>query len=240
GVVQRGPESDAAFCARVLRDLGGARNLLVLNDEAHHAYRPKPPEEGEEEGLSAEARRAAEEENREATVWIDGLDRVNRVRGITACVDMSATPFYIQGSGYPEGTPFSWLVSDFGLVDAIESGIVKVPRVPVATASGRPEPEYFRLWEHVTARRLQPHERGTKRRRPSPEAIVRESDDALQQLAGLWKETFEAMRDNGYPVPPCLIIVCDNTNIAELLQEKIARDGGLFGEYLANRDGREV
>ena len=63
---------------------------------------------------------------------------------------MSATPFYIQGSGYPEGAPFPWIVSDFGLVDAIESGITKIPRLPVSDTTGRPDPKYFKLWKNIT------------------------------------------------------------------------------------------
>lgn len=172
-------------------------------------------------------------------MWIDGLDGIQAVRGVLACIDMSATPFFITGSGYPEGTPFPWLVSDFGLVDAIESGIVKVPRVPVATDSGRPEPEYFRLWEHINGN-LPPSERGNSRRKPRPEAVVREADAALQQLAGEWKDTFEQFKREHYPVPPCLIVVADNTDISELLFERIARDGQVFPEYLRNEDGRDV
>ncbi|MFQ5852796.1 MAG: DEAD/DEAH box helicase family protein, partial [Candidatus Binatia bacterium] len=117
-VVQRGPESDRAFCNRVLKELGNKQNLLVINDEAHHAYRPAPlPDEVKEE-LSPDE--IAERE--EATVWVNGLDRINAGRGTNFCADYSATPFYIKGSGYDEGVPFPWIISDFGLVDAIESG----------------------------------------------------------------------------------------------------------------------
>ena len=99
------------------------------------------------------------EEVEEATVWVNGLDHASTSAvGIRCCVDLSATPFYIGGSGQVEGSPFPWLVSDFGLVDAIESGIVKIPRLPVSDTTGRPEPEYFRLWEHVMDN-LQPGDR---------------------------------------------------------------------------------
>ena len=74
---------------------------------------------------------------------------INAACGARFCVDLSATPTYIHGSGHPEGTPFPWLVSDFGLVDAIESGITKIPRLPVSDTTGRPEPKYFRLWRAV-------------------------------------------------------------------------------------------
>ena len=107
---------------------------MVLNDEGHHAYRPPPAEEK----LSAEEKK----ERQEATVWVNGLDTFNQACGVKFCVDLSATPFYIQGSGHPEGSPFPWLVSDFGLVDAIESGITKIPRLPVSDTTGRPEPKF--------------------------------------------------------------------------------------------------
>lgn len=122
-VVQRGAESDTAFCRRVLKELGNKQNILVINDEAHHAYRLAPLPDELREKLSSEE--IAERE--EATVWVSGLDRIHTVRGINFCVDFSATPFYIKGSGHPEGKPFPWIVSDFGLVDAIEAGIVKIP-----------------------------------------------------------------------------------------------------------------
>ena len=86
----------------------------------------------------------------EATVWVSGLDEINSACGIRFCVDLSATPFYLQGSGYPEGSPFPWIVSDFSLVDAIECGITKIPRLPVSDNTGRPQPKYFKLWEHIT------------------------------------------------------------------------------------------
>src|SRR5436309_13220009 len=106
----------------------------------------------------------------------------------------SATPFYLSNSGYPEGSPFPWLVSDFGLVDAIESGIVKVPRLPVKDDSaakdeaGRPDPKYFRLWAHIKES-LQPGADFVAKR-PKPEALYREAEGALLTLAGQWKDKF--------------------------------------------------
>jgi type III restriction enzyme len=157
-VVQLGPESDIAFCNRVLRDLGSKQNILVVNDEAHHAYRiaynPEPPMLAALGEGAGKRRRAvtdldSTEENKEATVWVGGLDRIHAVRRINLCLDLSATPYYIKGSGREEGAPFEWIVSDFGLVDAIESGLVKVPRIPVDDNSGDPRPRYFNLWESL-------------------------------------------------------------------------------------------
>lgn len=232
-VVQRGVESDAAFCRRVLKDLGNKQNILVINDEAHHAYRPAPLPEEVREQLSAEE--IAERE--EATVWVSGLDKIHAVRGINFCADFSATPFYIKGSGYEEGTPFPWVVSDFGLVDAIESGIVKIPRVPVDDNTGALIPKYFRLWEHIN-QQLPASERQTARRRAKPESVLREAEGALATLASEWKKTFEAFQQAGSPVPPVLIVVCDNTDLSKLVYEHIAK-GNVLKE-LANKDQEQV
>ena len=232
-VVQRGVESATAFCRRVLKELGNKQNILVINDEAHHAYRPAPLPEELREQLSPEE--IAERE--EATVWVSGLDRIHAVRGINFCADLSATPFYIKGSGYPEGEPFPWVVSDFGLVDAIESGIVKIPRVPVDDNTGALIPKYFRLWEHIN-QQLPPSERQTARRRAKPESVLREAEGALATLASEWKKTFEAFQRAGSPVPPVMIVVCDNTGLAELVHEHIAR-GNVLPE-LANGPNGEM
>ncbi len=216
-VVNKGEESPDAFARRVLGDLYERAPIMVLNDEAHHAYRPASVEEAAR--LSA-AERA---ERDEATVWISGLDRINQACGIRFCIDLSATPFYLQGSGYIEGSPFPWLVSDFGLVDAIESGLVKIPRLPVSDTTGRPEPKYFALWRHITEH-LQPGERlpGGK---PKPEVVWREAQDALITLASQWKERFAYIQQatpDKERMPPVMIIVCDNTDIAELFYKNIS------------------
>lgn len=232
-VVQRGAESDTAFCRRVLRELGEKKNILVINDEAHHAYRPAPLPEEKREQLSDEE--IAERE--EATIWVGGLDRIQAVRGINFCADFSATPFYIKGSGYEEGAPFPWIVSDFGLVDAIESGIVKIPRVPVDDNTGALIPRYFRLWEHIN-QQLPASERQTARRRAKPESVLREAEGALATLASEWKKTFEAFQQAGSPVPPALIVVCDNTDLSKLVYEHIAK-GNVLPE-LENCGDQEV
>lgn len=223
GVVQRGKESDAAFVRRVLgKDLGGVQQLLVMNDEAHHAWRPAPPsaEDVEEQPglpeLSGEERKEAEELAEEATIWVGGLDRINKTRGIRFTLDLSATPFYIRGSGHDEGTPLPWVVSDFGLVDAIESGITKVPRIPVADDSGRPDPKYFHLWRSIMAK-LPQSERETNKKRAKPESVWREAQGALVTLAGKWDATRTHFAACGYPVPPVMIVVAANTAIAEVV-----------------------
>ncbi len=216
-VVNKGAESPEAFARRVLVDLYDRAPIMVLNDEAHHAYRPAP--------LDAEAPVTAEmrADREEATVWISGLDRIHQACGIRVCVDLSATPFYLQGSGYIEGSPFPWLVSDFGLVDAIECGIVKIPRIPVSDVTGRPEPKYFRLWKNICDH-LEPGEKlpGGK---PKPDVVWREVHDALLTLAGQWKERFEYYQDREpgrESIPPVLIVVADNTDVAEVFYRNIS------------------
>jgi type III restriction enzyme len=154
---------------------------------------------------------------------VTGLDKINAACGVTFCVDLSATPFYIGGSGYPEGSPFPWIVSDFALVDAIESGITKIPRLPAADNTGRPDPKFFKLWEHVTDG-LRAGERLTGGK-PKPEVVFRKSQDALLTLVGQWKGRFEQI-EAGAPgqdrTPPVMIIVCDNTDIAEHFHRMIS------------------
>jgi type III restriction enzyme len=232
-VVQRGIESDYAFCRRVLKELGNKQNILVINDEAHHAYRPAPLSDEVSKYLSPEEI----EEREEATVWISGLDKIHNVRGVNFCADFSATPFYIKGSGYEEGSPFPWIVSDFGLVDAIESGIVKIPRVPVDDNTGALIPKYFHLWKSIN-QSLPASERQTVHRRAKPESVLREAEGALATLASEWKKTYETFKRSGSPVPPVLIVVCDNTNLAELVHKHIA-SGNVLAE-LQNKGIGEV
>lgn len=216
-VGQLGPESPDAFARARLGALGADEPLMVLNDEGHHAYRPAPVREGD--ALSADERA----EREEATVWVSGLDRIHAACGIAFCVDLSATPFYLHGSGWPEGSPFPWIVSDFSLVDAIESGITKIPRLPAVDNTGRPEPQYFRLWQHVTSK-LAPGERlpGGK---PKPEVAYTRANAALLMLASQWKQRMaqiDAAAPGADRTPPVMILVCDNTDIAEHFHRMIS------------------
>ena len=235
-VSRLGKETPEAFARNRLGDLWDDEALMVLNDEGHHAYRPAPV--GNDVGISA----GAKADRKEATVWIEGLDTINAACGIELCVDLSATPFYIQGSGYLEGSPFPWIVSDFSLVDAIESGITKIPRLPAIDNTGRPDPKYFKLWHHVT-RDLRPGDRLTGGR-PKPEVVYRKAEDALLTLVGEWKEKFEQVRDAAPGqdgTPPVLIVVCDNTDVATHLHRMISGeelvDGDRVDEPDDNGDG---
>lgn len=220
-----GAETPEAYAKNRLGDLWDTEPLMVLNDEGHHAYRPAPV--GEDVKLTTQEK----EDREEATVWVSGLDKINAACGIGICVDLSATPFYIHGSGYPEGSPFPWIVSDFSLVDAIESGITKIPRLPAMDNTGRPDPKYFKLWEHIT-RDLKAGEKlnGGK---PKPDVVYRKAEDALLTLAGEWKERFDQIKaatPGQDRTPPVMIIVCDNTDIAEHFHRAIS------GEELIEAD----
>src|SRR5450830_2098336 len=130
-------------------ELMGMKNILVLNDEAHHCYREKPGGEDPSD-LKGDEKKEAEKNNEAARVWISGLEAVNRKLGLSRVIDLSATPFFLRGSGYAEGTLFPWTMSDFSLMDAIECGIVKLPRVPVAqNIPGEEMPMYRDLWENL-------------------------------------------------------------------------------------------
>ena len=142
-------ETDGQMIQRVMNDLMGMKDILVINDEAHHCYREKPGE-ADDEDLKGDDKKEAEKANEAARVWISGIEAVNRKLGVS---HLSATPFFLRGSGYAEGTLFPWTMSDFSLMDAIECGIVKLPRVPVAeNIPGNDMPMYRNLWEHIRAR----------------------------------------------------------------------------------------
>lgn len=240
-VVKRGPESDAALVRRVLGDAAtGKSNLLVINDEAHHAYRRGTADldvwNGRLGSSAAPDREDADRQDHEATVWVGGLDKINKERGINFCVDLTATPFYLTGTGNDPGRPFPWIVSDFGLIDAIESGMVKIPQLPVQDTTGAEIPAYFNVWKTIVER-LTAAERGGRRGSIKPEAILRYAQQPLVQLAGLWQRTFDEWRNEGRPVPPVLIVVCRDTALAQVVYEWLST-GGASPEF-RNEPGRE-
>ncbi len=214
-------ETDGALVDRLLgRDIGGKRNILVLNDEAHHAYRIQRDEPDEDEDEDDEL----EDFYREATVWVDGLDKISKVRGINFCVDFSATPYYLGRVGSSSNRPFPWVVSDFGLIDAIESGLVKIPQLAVRDTTGASIPGYFNIW-HWILPQLSASERGGRRALPKPEAILKYAHTPIAMLAGLWMEEWKRRQaDDEDRRPPVFILVCKNTQIARVLYEWIAED----------------
>jgi len=215
-------ESDTALLGRVLgRDIGGKQNILVMNDEAHHAYRVGRPSADEDEAETL-GEDDAEEFFKEATVWVEGLDRIHRLRGINFSLDLSATPYYIGRVGQDTGKPFPWVVSDFGLIDAIESGLVKIPQLAHRDTTGAEVAGYFNVWRWVLEK-LTPTERGGQRASPKPEAILKWAHHPIAMLAGHWKDLTDVWEGRGDDVrPPVFILVCKNTKIAKVLYEWMA------------------
>lgn len=232
-------ESDAKLLERILgREVGAKQNILVLNDEAHHAYRIRKdgPEGDEEEDFGEDE--DAEEFFREATVWIDGLDRIQKLRGINFCVDLSATPYFLGRVGQQTNRPFPWVVSDFSLMDAIESGLVKIPQLAVRDTTGAEIPGYFNIWRWILQPgRLTPAERGGKLSAPKPEAVLKWANTPIAMLAGLWEAERAAWRGNGETRSPVFILVCKNTALANVVYEWLSNGKCPTGIPPAKIDG---
>ena len=217
-------ETPDQIVRRVCRDLAGKKNVVVINDEAHHCYRRKP--DAEAETLTGDERSEAEKRNKEARVWLSGLEAVKGKVGVKAIYDLSATPFFLTGSGYSEGTLFPWVVSDFSLVDAIESGIVKVPRVPVADNSMAGEqPTYRDLWLRI---RDDLPKKGRKTDVQSgPPKLPAELQGALHSLYGNYQQAFKRWERNADATargltPPVFVVVCSNTSVSKLVFDYVA------------------
>ena len=217
----RTKETEGQMLQRVMPGLMGMRRILALNDEAHHCYREKPAGEDEEGPLKGDDRKEAERNREAARVWISGLEAVQRKLGLQRVFDLSATPFFLRGSGYAEGTLFPWTASDFSLMDAIECGIVKLPRVPVAdNIPGGEMPKFRNLWEHI--RPKMPKRGRGKAGGLDPLSLPVELQTALEALYGHYEKTFELWRQAGIEVPPCFIVVCNNTSTSKLVHDFIA------------------
>lgn len=215
GVDKRGARSDEAWLRDVLDDMSKARSLIVINDEAHHAWRI--PAGATVTGIS-------KEEKEEATKWIGGLDRIHKTRGILTCFDLSATPFVPGGKKASEEALFDWIVSDFGLNDAIESGLVKTPRVVVRDDAVPDAATFKSKLYHIYAaadengnrirddlnRDAEPHE-------TLPQLVT----NAYVLLAKDWLETRKAWADRGHPVPPVMISVVNRIETAARVKHAI-------------------
>ncbi len=222
-------ESEGQMLQRVMPELMGLKNILVLNDEAHHCYREKPSDADDEE-LKGDDRKEAERNNEAARLWISGLEIVNRKLGLSRAIDLSATPFFLRGSGYAEGTLFPWTMSDFSLMDAIECGIVKLPRVPVAeNIPGDDMPMFRNLWENI--RKDMPKKGRGKAEGLDPLALPTRLQTALQALYGHYEKTFRLWEQEKIAVPPCFIVVCNNTSTSKLVYDYIS------GFHRQNEDG---
>ena len=217
-VDKRGAKSDEAYVREVLGELAKAKNLIVLNDEAHHAWRaPK----GAIKGVS-------KSDKDQATAWISGLDRIHKARGILNCFDLSATPYIPSGKGADEERLYGWIVSDFGLNDAIEAGLVKTPRV-VIRDDGVPNAATYRSrLYHIyndndvkddLNRKALPEE-------PLPDLV----NHAYYLLGKDWLETKKRWEDKGHDIPPVMITVCNRTETAARIKHAFDTGGILIPE----------
>ena len=201
-VVKKGAESDEAFTRRVLGRLAGYTDISVINDEAHHAYRQRAEvkvskKQAQEFGIDLD----------EATRWIEGLDRIHKTRRIRRCFDLSATPFAPTGKKSTEKDLFGWIVSDFGLNDAIEAGLVKTPRVVVRDDALANAQSYTSKLYHLYN---EPEVKEDLNRRAEPhESLPNLVQNAYALLAYDWRETAQQWADAGHDIPPVLLTVCN-------------------------------
>jgi len=214
-VVKKGRESDKAFVKRVLGKLSAYKDIVVINDEAHHAYRVSA-----EDKRSRDTKKRAEEmglDIEEATRWIEGLDRIHREQRIQRCFDLSATPFAPTGRTNTEGGLFDWIVSDFGLNDAIEAGLVKTPRVVIRDGivpdTKTLKPKLYHLYresevsEDLNRRGAEPHE-------PIPLLV----QQAYTLLGADWRNTAQEWEAAGHTSPPVMLTVCNRTETAARIE----------------------
>ena len=222
-------ETEGQMIQRVMPELMGMKNIVAFNDEAHHCYREKPGE-GEEGKLKGDDRSEATKNTERARLWISGLEAVQRKVGISRVIDLSATPFFLRGSGYAEGTLFGWTMSDFSLMDAIESGIVKLPRVPVADSIPNSEiPKFRYLWDYIGKKLPRRGRRSTANLNPLN--IPNELQTALEALYGHYEKTYDVWDRAGAETPPCFIVVCNNTATSKLVYDYVS------GFHRTNEDG---
>ena len=216
-------ETPSAMVNRAFKSVLQKSRILVINDEAHHCYREKP----NEEKLSGEDRKEADENNKAARVWVSGLEALAQKMSINGVVDLSATPYFLSGSGYQEGTLFPWVVYDFSLLDALECGVVKIPRLPVQsdTITHDDEPEFRNLWLYV---RDDLPKKGLKTGGYdlSTNNLPTKLEEALLSLYGSYDKyhkIYERERKHNPDVmPPVMIVVCNNTTVSKIVYRWVA------------------
>ena len=216
GVDKRGAKSDEAYTREVLEEMSDARNILVINDEAHHAWRVNPEAEGK-----YLRQRDMKDSAEEATIWVGGLDRLHRTRGILACYDFSATPLAPTGHKSAEDALFKWIISDFGLSDAIESGLVKTPRVVVRDdALPDTKTHKSRLYHIYNDSEVKDNLNSKANpEEPLPDLVL----NAYCLLGYDWKKTAQVWKDKKAETPPVMITVTNRTETAARIRYALER-----------------
>lgn len=216
-------ETPSTMINRAFKSLLNKPRILVINDEAHHCYQEKPSAEK----LAGEERKEADENNKAARVWLNGIDALSKKAVINGIIDLSATPYFLRGSGYQEGTLFPWTVYDFSLLDALECGVVKIPRLPIESDTIRQEeePEFRNLWLYV---RDDLPKKGKKTGKYDLSVLIlpKTLQEALESLYGSYEKYYreyeKQKKANPAVMPPVMIVVCNNTTVSELVYRWIA------------------
>lgn len=218
-------ESPQAMVNRAFKSLIRKPRVLVINDEAHHCYREKPSEEK----ITGDDRKEAEENNKAARVWLTGIEYLSKKLPVNAVIDLSATPYFLQGSGYEEGTMFPWTVYDFSLLDALECGVVKIPRLPIESDTVQIDetPEFRNLWLHIKDALPKKGLKTADKDYLAANVLPTKLQEALMSLYGNYEKKYynrylEEKKKTDNVMPPVMIIVCNNTSVSELVYRWIA------------------
>ena len=215
-------ESPAVMVGRAFKSLMNKPRILVINDEAHHCYREKP----DEDKLVGDERKEADENNETARVWISGLEALCKKKAVNAIIDLSATPYFLRGSGYGEGTLFPWTAYDFSLLDALECGVVKIPRLPVEQDNIAKDVEFRNLWVNI---REDLPKKGMKTIDADELSVVnlpKKLEEGLLSLYGSYEKYYKvyevAKKKDNNAMPPVMIVVCNNTSVSSLVYRWIS------------------
>lgn len=216
-------ESEEALIRRVVsKHFGKKKHVLVINDEAHHAYRINSDASEVDTDIIDEDGAVAF--RHEATVWVNGLDSLHKIRGINFCIDFSATPFYLLASGPEANKVFPWTVSDFGLEDAIESGLVKIPMIAVKDTSTERIPGYLNIWEWVH-KMIKEKKPSIKAKNITPTLILEHAHTPIAIIANQWNRDFLDWKENEQTSrPPVFIVVCKGIPLAKAIYKWFAED----------------
>lgn len=245
GMVRQSDKEDfSSVITRLLGRMPKSKRILVINDEAHHCYLPKP----KEGNVTAEDAL----ENRNAMVWYEGLRQMKRLGyKIEHVYDLSATPYYLKGSGHKEYSLFPWVVSDFGLVDAIESGLVKIPFLPAFDNSQTlDEPKLRDIYKHVSKELPKKGQKRIKRDAKADGSAEPAGEQpanlpsllgvAIDQFVKDYEDYNKGIRQQGeakkdlFTTPPVFIVVCNNTTVSKEVYKYIA------GYETVDADGNQI
>lgn len=241
-VKQTDKEDFQSVLSRILGPGMKGKRFIVINDEAHHCYLPKVKEgkisKKDEETVEGE------EENKKAMVWYEGLRQMKALGyKLQHVYDLSATPYYLKGSGYAEYSLFPWVVTDFGLVEAIESGLVKIPFLPsMDDTHDLEEPKLRNIYEHIRSSLPKKGQKAAKKKAKeeaeangnkltigeAPPVLPELLTIALEQFVKDYEDYDMGMREAGeagkdlLTTPPVFIVVCNNTTVSKEVFKYIA------------------